>query len=209
MTAPGSILSQRSLAAGPGPLSLAGSHGRQMGECLPDPFNRFGRGAGTGASPAILSPSRRPDPPRQDPFPAEPTRPSPDATAVGVAPAPTMKSPNASAARTEPEGSPPEGRASPDAVGGQPRSSGKLNKKAAARARRMAAKQAAERERTLKLAGGTTGVLGALALLRRSRFWTWQPSCEFLLTLCACTQWPRMPPCPPLAAQHPASQSTA
>ena len=73
-----------------------------------------------------------------------------------------------------------------EAVGVQPvavrssKNQRKAVKKEEARARKQAAKQAAERERALTLARRAGVALGAMVLLRRSRFWALPPS-----TLCA------------------------
>lgn len=58
--------------------------------------------------------------------------------------------------------------------------SSKNQRKGVKRARKLAAKQAAARERALTLARRAGVALGAMVLLRRSRFWALPPS-----TLCA------------------------
>ena len=72
----------------------------------------------------------------------------------------------------------------------------KAVKKEEARARKIAAKQAALRERALTLTRRAGSVLGAMVLLRRSRFWALPPSTLFF-TLCATPPHPPpQPSCP-------------
>lgn len=142
MSAVGSILSQRSMSVGPGPLDRWGAGGDRM-RMPPEPRT-----------------FRQPTPPRSRPKDREePSAVQPafqEATKIAL-----------------------------EAVGVQPvaaRSSKNQRKalKKEARARKQAAKQAADRERALTLARRAGVALGAMVLLRRSRFWALPPS-----TLCA------------------------
>ena len=153
MSAPGSILSQRSMAVGPGPLDRWDC---DRGRTPPEPRTL-----------------RHPTPPRSKP------------TAV-YTPQPPRKPPSVQPAFQEAT------QIALEAVGVQSpaarssKNQRKAVKKEEVRARKIAAKQAASRERALTLARRAGGVLGALVLVRRSRFWTLPPS-----TLCAQPPPPR------------------
>ena len=151
MSGPGSILSQRSMSVGPGPL------------------DRWGAGGDRGRTPPEPRTLRQPTPPRSKPKPREePPSVQPafqKATqialeAVGVHPVAARSSKNQR----------------------------KTVKKEEARARKIAAKQAASREHALTLARRAGVVLGAMVLVRRSRFWALPPS-----TLCANPATPGAP----------------
>ena len=150
MSGPGSILSQRSMSVGPGPL------------------DRWGAGGDRGRTPEPRT-LRQPTPPHSKPKPREePPAVQPafqEATKIAL-----------------------------EAVGVQPvavrssKNQRKTVKKEEARARKIAAKQAASRERALTLARRAGVVLGAMVLVRRSRFWAVPPS-----TLCANPATPGAP----------------
>ena len=151
MSAPGcgSILSQRSIAVGPGPLDRWGG---DRGRTPPEP--RTPREPTPPRSKPTPHPARTPKT-REEPTPVQPA--FQEATQVAL-----------------------DALGFPSVAVRSSKNQRKAVKKEEAKSRRIAAKQAALRERALTLARRAGGVLGAMVLVRRSRFWALPPS-----TLCA------------------------
>ena len=143
MSAVGSILSQRSMSVGPGPLDRWGAGGDRM-RMPPEPRTL------RQPTPPPSKPKLCEEPAAVQPAFQEATKIALEAVGVQLVAARSSKNQR------------------------------KAVKKEEARARKQAAKQAAERERALTLARRAGVALGAMVLLRRSRFWALPPS-----TLCA------------------------